>query len=121
MSATSEWVYTNFCTVYPLNGYDDWSNSHQYGEPYLIASTWEAEAKTVTDDNGKEFVCQQTIYTESKLNGVLVRLPQRDDYIAHGDTRSQPDPLKASAHKIVAVRSDDMSFFGEDPDYQIMT
>lgn len=121
MSATSEWVYTNVCTVYPLEGYDDWSNTTTYGTPYLISCTWTADAKAATDDYGKEFVSQQTIYTESKYSGSFVRLPQRDDYIAHGDTAAQTDPLAAGGDKIVTVRDYDMSFFGEDSDYEIMT
>lgn len=121
MSATSEWVYTNVATVWPLGAFDDWTGAQTYGDPYLIACTWTADAKTATNDYGKEFVSQQTIYTESKRNGSAVRLPQRDDYIAHGDMTSQPDPIAAKADKIVTVRDYDMSFFGEDPDYEIMT
>lgn len=121
MSATASWCYTNVITVWPVGDFDDWNDEQKYGDPYLISATWKADAKTVTDDYGKQFVSQQTIYTESKYNDVLVRLPQRDDYVAHGDMTGQADPIAAGADKIIIVHDDDMSFFDEDPDYTIMT
>ncbi|NDJ59447.1 hypothetical protein GWD52_21170 [Enterobacteriaceae bacterium 4M9] len=120
MSATSEWVYTNVATIYPRQ-YDDWSNTWTTGAPYLIDCTWTATSETATDDSGKEFTTNTVFFTELKREGVVVMTPERDWYIATGDTLAQPDPLKAGAKVIRVVTEWDMSFFEEDPDYKILT
>lgn len=121
MSATASWTYTNVCTVYPLDTSDDWENSTRYGAPYLINATWEATSTERASDYGEEAGKQYTIYTESKYQDVIVRLPQANDYITLGDATAQPDPVLAGADKILTVLNNDMSFFSEDPDYEIST
>lgn len=121
MSATSEWVYTNVATVWPVGAFDDWTGKQTYGAPYLIACTWEANKEIAIDDTGKEFTTNLIFFTESKYQGAFVRQPARDDYIQKGDSSAQVDPLTAGADKVKAVKEWDMSFFAEDPDYKVMT
>ena len=121
MSATSEWVYTNVATVWPVGAFDDWTGKQTYGAPYLIACTWEANKEIAIDDTGKEFTTNLIFFTESKYQGVFVRQPVRHDYIQKGDSSAQADPVAAGADKVKAVKEWDMSFFGEEPDYKVMT
>lgn len=124
MSATAAWTYTNVCTVYPLNGIDGWHGNRTFGTPYLINATWGSDSslsKTSKEDRGEENTYKHTIYTESKYGGVLVRVPVKGDFIALGDTAGNPDPVAAGADEVRRVHQDDMSFFNEDPDYEVIT
>lgn len=120
MSATANWSYTNVATVYPRT-YDDLKTIWVTGTPYLIDCTWSAKNEVAVDGTGKEFTTNLIFFTELKRNGVDAAMPQRDWYIARGDTTAQADPLKAVANVIKATSEWDMSPFGEDPDYKIMT
>ncbi|MDT1065996.1 hypothetical protein RMN62_06340 [Providencia stuartii] len=122
MSATANWSYTNIATIYPvIHGGGEWGDETTYGLPYLIDCTWQSSNEVVKDDMGKEFVTNNVFFTELKRNGVDVQKPERGFYIAKGDTTSQSDPRVAGADIIITVKEDDMSFFGEDPDYEIRT
>lgn len=121
MSATAAWTYTNVCTVYPKETFDSWSNTTRFGAPYLISATWESSSTVREGDTGSESASQNTIYTESKYSGVAQRLPAKGDYIALGDTTAISDPAEAAAEVIFTVLENDMSFFGEDPDYEVST
>lgn len=118
MSETAAWSYTNVATVYP-RVYDDW-NSTDNRNPYLI-DCWTANNEVAVDASGKEFTTNLIFFTELKRNGIDATMPKRDWYIARGDTTSQADPLKAGANIIKAVTEWDMSPFGEEPDYKILT
>lgn len=120
MSETANWSYTNVATIYP-RVHDDWNSIWTTGEPYLIDCTWTANNEVAVDDNGKEFTTNLNFFTEMKRKGVNVTMPQRDWFIARGDTTSLADPLKAGANVIRAVTDWDMSPFGEEPDYKILT
>lgn len=91
------------------------------GTPYLIDCTWEINQEQAIDDAGTEFTTNLIISTELKHNGVDVRKPLRNDYVAVGDTTPEPDPVKAKGDVIRAVKMWDMSFFDEEPDYKILT
>ncbi|EMH4146643.1 hypothetical protein RGN32_000064 [Providencia stuartii] len=122
MSATANWSYTNIATIYPvIRGGGEWGDEITYGTPYLIDCTWQSSNEVVKDDMGKEFVTNNVFFTELKRNGVDVQRPERGFYIAKGDTTSQSDPRVAGADIIITVKEDDMSFFGEEPDYEIRT
>lgn len=122
MSTTANWSYTNVATVYPvIRGGGKWDDTITYGPPYLIDCTWQSSNEVVKDDMGKEFVTNNVFYTELKRNSVDVQKPERGFYIAKGDTTSQSDPRVAGADIIITVKEDDMSFFGEEPDYEIRT
>lgn len=122
MSNTANWSYTALATIYPvIRGGGRYGDEIIYGEPYLIDCTWQSSNEVVKDDMGKEFVTNNVFYTELKRNGVDVQKPERGFYIAKGDTTSQSDPRVAGADIIITVKEDDMSFFGEEPDYEIRT
>ena len=122
MSATANWSYTNVATIYEVKtGGGKWGDEITYGTPYLIDCTWQSSNEVVKDDMGKEFVTNNVFYTELKRNGVDVQKPERSFYIAKGDTTSQSDPRVAGADIIITVKEDDMSFFGEEFDYEIRT
>ncbi|MFV8942313.1 hypothetical protein [Moellerella wisconsensis] len=123
MSNTAEWVYTNVATIYPVIIVKDgrWDDKITYGEPYLIACTFEGSSEVAKDDLGNEFVTRDIYNTEMKYKGQPVRHPERGDYIAQEDTTAILDPRLANAHQIVVVRKSDMSFFGEEYDYVIRT
>jgi hypothetical protein len=121
MSKTAEWVYTNVATVYPKDWVDDREGITDFGVPYLIACTWEDNQETANDSTGTEFLTKSIFYTESKHHGAYVRLPVRGDFIRKGDTRYEGDPVDAEGDEVRAVKDWDMSFFGEDPDYKILT
>lgn len=122
MSNTANWSYTALATVYPvIRGGGKWGDEITYGTPYLIDCTWQSSNEVVKDDMGKEFVTNNVFYTELKRNGVDVQRSERGFYIAKGDTTSQSDPRVAGADIIITVKEDDMSFFGEEFDYEIRT
>ncbi|MEM0567619.1 hypothetical protein [Salmonella enterica] len=121
MSATAAWTYTNVCTVYPLDSTDSWSNKKSYGAPYLINATWGSSSTVREGDTGSESAFQNVIYTECKYDGESRRIPLKGDFIALGDTSAESNPVTAGAVPVFTVESDDMSFFGEDPDYEIST
>lgn len=89
--------------------------------PYLLDCTWTANNEVAVDASGKEFTTNLIFFTELKRNGIDATMPKRDWYIARGDTTAQADPLKAGANVIKAVTEWDMSPFGEEPDYKILT
>lgn len=120
MSRTGAWSYTNAATVYPMV-FDSWKSVWTAGTPYLIDCTWVAENKTAVDDTGKEFTTTLTFYTELKRDGSDVVMPQRDWYIAKGDTTVIEEPVVAKARIIRAITEWDMSPFGQEPDFKIMT
>lgn len=120
MSETANWCYTNVATVYPRT-YDGLTGGWTTGTPYLVDCTWEANNETAVDSSGKEFTTSLIFHTGMKRGGADVTKPERDWYIARGDTTAQADPLKAGANVIKAVTEWDMSFFSEEPDYKIMT
>ncbi len=105
MSETANWSYTNIATVRPYAGSDKWGGS-QYGEPYEIACTWAAKSEQMRDSMGAEFVTRNQIYTEDQRPGYLdlIQLKGSSDW-----------------QEIRAVTSWDMSFFGEAPDFLLVT
>ena len=121
MSATAAWTYTNVCTIYPQETFDSWSNTTRFGAPYLINATWGSSSTVREDDKGAESAFQNIVYTEAKYNGVLQRKPLKGDFIALGDTSALSDPILAGAASVYTTDESDMSFFGEDPDYEIST
>lgn len=121
MSTTANWSYTALATIYPVSYGGRYGDEITYGTPYLIDCTWQSSNEVVKDDMGKEFVTNNVFYTELKRNGVDAQKPERGFYIAKGDTTYQSDPRVAGADIIITVKEDDMSFFGEESDYEIRT
>lgn len=106
MSETSRWVYTNVAIVKPFSHIEDWSGEVKYDEPYEIACTWTAEATQQRDSKGAEFVSKNIIFTEDPR-------PKYLDMIQLGGV--------GEFQEIRAVTDWDMSFFGETPDFKLVT
>lgn len=117
MSNTANWSYTNIATVYPHIGYDGENNIDTYDVPYLIKCTWKDEAPNAAgayvDSLGIERVRKTTFYTENNLI-------KQGDFIAKGDKTTLPIEA-ANAERVECVLEYDMSVFGEEPDYEVIT
>lgn len=111
MSQTANWCYTNVATIKPLVGQDEWG-AGIYGEPYNIACTWaavdlqERGAGGQAGAQGAELVIKHEVFTEDKRPKYLdmIQLNGNEDW-----------------EEIRQVTSWDMSFFGEEPDFKLVT
>lgn len=105
MSLTASWSYTNTATVKPLISQDEYGEG-VYGTEYTIACTWGANGKQTAANEGREYVVKNTVYTEDP----------RPKYL---------DMIKLNGltewEEIREVQNFDMSFFGETPDYFLIT
>lgn len=106
MSTTANWTYTNTATVEPFLDEDLFNGGVTYGEPFEIACTWITKSEQRQDEQGDEFVSRHVIYTEDP------RPKYRDRITLSG---------AATAEVIRAVTGYDMSFFGESPDFELVT
>lgn len=106
MSTTANWSYTNTATVRPFVSIDLMTQESVYGEEYQIACTWTAKSEQARDDNGAEFVSRHMIYTEDKRPKYL------DKIQLNGSTEWE---------EIRSVTGWDMSPFGEEPDFLLVT
>ncbi len=105
MSATAAWSYTNTATVRPFTGSGEWGGA-SYGPEYEIACTWAAKAEQMRDATGAEFVSRSQIFTEDKRPKYLdmIRLNGSEEW-----------------QEIRGVTEWDMSPFGEEPDFLLVT
>lgn len=106
MSQTANWSYTNKATVKPRTGNIDKYGDPEYGTEYEIACTWGANAKQAAANAGREFLVKNTIYTEDPR-------PQYLDMIKLNGSDQWEEIRERQAF--------DMSFFGEVPDYFLIT
>lgn len=112
MSATANWSYTNVAQVRPFVSRDQWTGEAIYGEAFDIACTWTAEATQERmaggqgGSQGAEFIAKHTIFTED-------RRPKFMDLIKFDGSDGWEE--------IRAVTTWDMSFFGEQPDFKLVT
>lgn len=106
MSNTANWSYTNTAKVKPFLSIDQWSGAITYGTEYDIACTWTAESKQVKDAEGREFMSTNIIFTEDSRPKYMdmIKLNGESDY-----------------KQVRAVTGWDMSFFGETPDFKLVT
>ncbi|WP_322997951.1 hypothetical protein [Castellaniella sp.] len=105
MSNTANWSYQNSATIKPYQGQSEWGGV-TYGPEYTIACTWAAVSQQERDDTGAEFVSRFEIFTEDGRPKML------DMIRLNGDTEWQ---------EIRGRTWWDMSFFGETPDYRLVT
>lgn len=111
MSATANWSYTNTATVKPFVSEDGMTGVIEYGEPFDIACTWAAEAKTFNNSaskGGGEYVSNYITWSEDP------RPKARDLILLHS-------PVATEWQEIRDHIEWDMSFFGETPDYRTIT
>lgn len=112
MSATANWSYTNVATVKPRLKMDLKTQQTIYGDEYQIACTWEAKNENVRDAGeqggaqGSEFISRHMIYTEDARPKYL-DLIQFEGSDGWEEIRSRTNW--------------DMSFFGEQPDFLLVT
>ncbi len=109
MSATAAWSYTNVATVRPFVSIDLMTQATIYGDEYEIACTWAAKSEQMRDDDGAEFVSRHEIFTEDERPKYL------DMILLAGD-----DPV-TGWQEIRSRTWWDMSFFGEAPDFKLVT
>lgn len=64
MSAAANWSYTAKATVWPLLARADWNGAETFGAPQAFDCDYSAEARTLVDGKGREFVSRLTLYTE---------------------------------------------------------
>ncbi|EOW3644112.1 hypothetical protein ACOWZD_000979 [Pseudomonas aeruginosa] len=106
MSTTANWSYTNTATVRPFLHFDLSTQDAVYGPEYEIACTWVAKGEQVSDNSGAEFVSRHQIFTED-------RRPKYLDLIQFDGSNGWEE--------IRSVTNWDMSFFGEQPDFLLVT
>lgn len=114
MSATASWVYTSVSTIWPNLGRDPRTREPLWGEPFVIACTFKNMGGTQTDNNGEEFVPQDTIWHEDK-----VQIGPGDRVVIGAESDALTPPVNAKI--IRKVGSWDMSFFDEEPDFVFFT
>ena len=114
MSATSRWAYQNVATLWTEGPRDPYTREPTWDGPHVIACTFETMGDTQTDDNGQEFVPQDTVWHESPMQ------INSGDRIVIGEELIDITP-PARAKTIRKVGMWDMSFFGETPDYVLFT
>lgn len=106
MSATANWSYTNTATIRPFLGMDQWTQAATYGAEFQIMCTWAAQSDQSRDASGAEFVSRHKVWTEDKRPKYLdmIKLAGSDEW-----------------EEIRSVTNWDMSPFGEEPDFLLVT
>lgn len=111
MSATANWSYTAFATVWKVDGVDDWTQQATYAAPVTIKCGYGGEAETVTSATGAEYVSKTTYYTEYAD-------AERGDLIALGSHSTLvPVPSAESIQSVIRF----MDMDNKADDYQIVT
>lgn len=113
MSAAAAWSYTATATVWPLLGRDDWTGALSFGAPSTFACDYSADAKTMTDDTGVEFVTRQILWTERADI-------KRGDRVLIGASAAI-DPIAAEALEVRSVKRSADTFSRKADDYTIAT
>lgn len=113
MSAAASWSYTATATVWPFLGRDDWTGALSFGAPSSFACDYSAEAKTMIDDTGVEFVTRQTLWTERADI-------KRGDRVLIGASAAV-DPVAAGAVEVRAVKRSADTFDRKADDFTVMT
>lgn len=114
MSATSRWVYTNVSTVWQQGPRDPYTREPTWAGPHVLACTFETMGDTQTDDNGVQFVPQDTVWHENPL------VIKPGDRIVIGEELTDSVP-PATAKTVRKSGEWDMSFFGESSDFVLYT
>lgn len=112
MSAAANWSYTAKATLWPLLARADWNGADTFGAPVAINCDYSAEARTMVDGKGREFVSRLTLYTER----ADVKMGDR---IALG-LRTDSDPVAAGALEVRTVGRDADTFDRVADDYRVV-
>lgn len=119
MSSIAAWTYVATITIWPVTGFDEYSQP-TYGTPYTLDADWEEGGEMQTDDSGVEFVPASTYYFELALGSSS--LPERGWFVKIGDHTGVSTPPN-DAEKIKKVGGWNMDYFGasELPDWVLYT
>ncbi|OGB70470.1 MAG: hypothetical protein A2486_07310 [Burkholderiales bacterium RIFOXYC12_FULL_65_23] len=113
MSASAAWSYTSTATHWAQAGHGDWDGTKTWAAPVAFACDYKAEAKTMTDAAGKEFVARQVLYTERSAI-------QPGDMVLIG-AHSGTDPVAAGAAEVRSVTRYADTFDLAADDYMVAT
>lgn len=114
MSRTANWSYTNVASIWSEGPRDPYTREPTWTGPFIIACTFETMGDTQTDDNGQQFVPQDTVWHEDPM------AIKAGDRIVIGEELADVTP-PARAKSIRKVGGWDMSFFGESMDFVLFT
>lgn len=113
MSAAAAWSYTSTATHWAQAGFDDWTGARTWAAPVVFPCDYKAEARTMTDATGQEFVSRQAIYTERAT-------VQPGDMVLIG-SHTGTDPVAAGAAEVRSVTRYADTFDLVADDYMIAT
>lgn len=95
MGRISARFQTEPLTAWPVTEADDGYGTPVYGAPYTIACEYDQNSRTVSDNDGVQFVPSWTFYTQQAVS--------RGDYVALGDNTASASPT-TGARPVRAVR-----------------
>lgn len=113
MSAAARFSYTAKATLWPLVSRADWGGAGQFGAPAIFLCDYSANAQTMRDAQGDEFVTRQVIYTERADI-------KRGDRILLG-VSAAADPIAAEALEVRTVARQADTFQRKADDFVIGT
>lgn len=113
MSAAAAWSLTNTATHWAQAGFDDWTGARTWAAPVAFACDYKAEARTMTDATGQEFVSRQVLYTERAT-------VQPGDMVLIG-THAGADPVAAGAAEVRSVTRFADTFDQQADDFVVAT
>lgn len=114
MSSLAAWSYTSKATHWSRASRDDWSGVATFGAPAAFDCDYTAEAKTLRDVTGREFVSRLQLFTERSSI-------KRGDFVMIGvSTAADPTQL-ADAHEVLDVGRYADTFEGRAEDFRVAT
>lgn len=113
MSQPAAWSYTGTATHWAQAGFDDWTGARTWAAPVAFPCDYKAEARTMTDANGQEFVSRQVLYTERAT-------VQPGDMVLIG-AHTGTDPVSAGAAEVRSVTRYADTFDQAADDYMVAT
>lgn len=120
MSRRAQTYYTSTFTMWRVIGTDR-DGYTEYSDPVTMKCQFEMGSKNkYTDNRGQEFQPMSTIWTELRdLSGDIRETPQFGDIVFIGTSTAAEPP--AGTFAIRSVIRDDVSIFGQIPDYTLRT
>jgi hypothetical protein len=117
MSFATRCASTAMVTVWRKLGPKNKYGQHDFGDPYILYGTFDANLDQKYSNLGVENIPSSVFWTEtSSLD------PKKGDYIAKGDHTNELIPQNVNAAEIITkVDVQDCSSIGETDDIRIMT
>ena len=114
MSSLAAWSYTSKATHWPRASRDDWSDVATFGAPVVFDCDYTAEAKTLRDADGREFVSRLQLHTERAVI-------QRGDFVMIGASSAADPTQLADAMEVLDVGRYADTFEGRAEDLRVAT